>query len=254
MWEATRVVSERLVDLLDPQPGETILDLAAGTGETGFLALERVAPDGRLLSTDVAPKMVDAARRRAAELGLEHVSFAVADAQELDLEDASVDCVLCRFGIMLVPEPARALAHIARVLRPGGRAALAVWAGAERNDWATAGGRTALALGLMEPPDPDAPGPFRLADPERLRGLIERAGMTLAAEEEVPLEWRYASLDTWWEVTNDLSRSLRVILTGLTPEQVEAVRAGALERLDRYAGPGGALTIPGVARVVLATT
>ena len=251
MWEATRPVSERLVTLLDPRPGEAVLDVAGGVGETGFLALERLAPGGRLVSTDGAAEMVEAARRRAAELALGDVTFAVADAQELPFETGRFDGLLCRFGVMLVPEPARAFAEIARVLRPGGRAALAVWADAERNEWATAGGRAALALGLLERPDPDAPGPFRLAAPERLRGLVAGAGLAAAVEEEVAVEWRYASMEAWWQASLDLSRSLRALLAGLSPRDAEAVRAGAFERLRPHQAPDGSLAIPGLARVVL---
>ena len=83
-WEATRVVSDRLVELLDPRPGETVLDLAAGPGDTGFLAVPRLLPGGRLVSTDVAPEMVEVARRRAQELGLVEgagLAFAVEDSR-----------------------------------------------------------------------------------------------------------------------------------------------------------------------------
>jgi SAM-dependent methyltransferase len=241
-----------MVALLDPQPGEAVLDLAAGVGETGYLAVQRLAPGGSLLTTDLVPEMVEAARRRARELGLADVSFAVADAQALDLTDGSIDGVLCRFGLMLVPEPLRALVEMARVLRPGGRAVLAVWADADRNDWATAGGRAALALGLAERPDPDAPGPFRLSDPARTRALVAGAGLRLVHEEEVPVEWRYPSLEGWWEATSDLSRATRQILAAVGREEADAVRHGAFDRLASYVAGDGSLTIPGVARVLLA--
>ena len=142
IWSATHVVSERLVELLDPRPGQSVLELAAGPGDTGFLAYPRILPGGQLLTTDVAPEMLEAARRRAAELGLDNVTFAVEDAASLTLADASVDGVLCRWGLMLVPDMEGAAAEIARVLRPGGRAAVAVWASPEENEWMTAGGRS----------------------------------------------------------------------------------------------------------------
>ena len=148
--------------------------------------LPLIQPGGALLSTDVAPEMVDVARRRAAALGLEGVEFAVEDAAKLSLADASVDGVLCRFGMMLVPDMERAAAEMARVLRPGGRAVLAVWASSRVNPWMTAAGRAALELGLTDPPDPEAPGPFRLADPERLRSVVESGGLEIQVVEEVP--------------------------------------------------------------------
>ncbi len=105
----------------------------------------------------------------------------------------------------------------------------------------------------MERPDSDSPGPFRLADPVRLRALVAEAGLTLAAEEEVPIVWRYPSLEAWWEATNDFSRTLRLLLDGLPAEKVDAVRTGSCERLARYAAADGTLSVPGVARVALAT-
>ncbi len=130
---ATALLSERMVELLEPAPGERVLELAAGPGETGFRALPLIQPDGQLLSTDVAPEMVEVARRRASELGLANVHFAVENAAALSLPDDSADAVLCRFGLMLVPEMDRAAAEIARVLRPAGRAVLAVWASSRLN-------------------------------------------------------------------------------------------------------------------------
>src|SRR5213080_4193088 len=127
LFEGQRAVSEWLVDQIDPRPGETILELAAGPGETGFLAAERVGADGRLISTDLSAGMIDAARRGADARGLRNVEFRVMDAQQNDLPDESVDGVLSRFGVMLMPEPGTALREAKRVLRDGGRLAYAVW-------------------------------------------------------------------------------------------------------------------------------
>ena len=244
-------MSERLVALLDPKPGETILELAAGPGDTGFLALPRLLPGGQLLSTDVAPEMLEAARRRAAELGLERVSFAVEDAASLTFGDGSVDGVLCRWGLMLVPDLDGAAGESARVLRPGGRAALAVWADPKENDWMTAAGRSALELGLMEPPDPDAPGPFRLSADGRLVALLEGVGLEVESAEDVPLTWRAPSLAAWWDITRDLSRMLALLLQRLTAEEAEAVQRGAERRLERYVQPDGSLAVPSLTRVAL---
>jgi SAM-dependent methyltransferase len=251
--ESTRLVSERLVELLDPRPGETILELAAGPGDTGLLAAGALAPGGRLVSTDVAPEMVEAARRRAAELGLgELVSFAVEDMESLSFADASFDGALCRWGLMLVPDMQAAATEIARVLRPEGRIALAVWADPDDNDWMTAAGRSAVDLGLVERPDPDAPGPFRLAREGALESLLTEAGLAVERVEEVAVTWRAASLDAWWEIARDTSRSLAVILESTTAEDAEAIRAGAERRLERYVEADGSLTVPGRTYVALA--
>jgi SAM-dependent methyltransferase len=251
--QSTHLVSERLVELLDPRPGETILELAAGPGDTGLLAAGALAPGGRLVSTDVAPEMVEAARRRAAELALgELVSFAVEDMESLSFADASFDGALCRWGLMLVPDMQAAATEIARVLRPEGRIALAVWADPDDNDWMTAAGRSALELGLVERPDPDAPGPFRLAREGALESLLTEAGLAVERVEDVSVTWRAASLDAWWEIARDTSRSLAVILESTTAEDAEAIRAGAERRLERYVEADGSLTVPGRTYVALA--
>jgi SAM-dependent methyltransferase len=241
-----------MVELLGPREGDTVLDLAAGPGDTGFLAAPRVGRDGLLLSTDAVPEMVEAARRRGAELGLDNVEYRIVDAAAIDLPDASVDGVLCRYGVMLVPDCEAAAREIARVLRPGSRAAIAVWAEPERNDWMTAAGRAALHLGLMSRPAADAPGPFRHADPLKLGALLEGAGLSVTTVDEVEITWLASSLDEWWDASLDTSRMLAGLVATATGTQVAAIRAGAAERLARYVRPDGSVAVPGLARVALA--
>ncbi len=241
-----------MLALLGPNPGDRVLEVAAGPGETGFAVLPRIRPGGQLISTDGSPEMVEAARRRAAELGLTGVEFAVEDAAALSLESRSVDGVLCRFGIMLVPEMERVASEIERVLRPGAAAVLAVWASTRVNPWMTAPGRAALELGYTEPPDPEAPGPFRLADPDRLRAVIASGGLQLEAVEDVPVSWIAESLDEWWEATCDTSRLLTTLLARLSTDEAVALRQGAERHLAEFVRPDGSVAAPGVARVVLA--
>ena len=238
-----------------------MLELAAGPGDTGFLAAARLAPDGRLLSTDIAPEMLVAARRRAAELGLANVEFRVMDAQKLDLADASVDGVLCRWGYMLVDDPAQAFAETRRVLqarRPGRVRRV--------------GERGREPMGVVD--RPSAAGAGWSSGPDRTRralsgwpsrsgceALVEGAGLELLALEDVALTWRYESFDEYWEVSSDLSRTLAVALgvarrgRGGTavrerhPSGARAVRARARPRDSgagaRRAGAATALRVRG---------
>ena len=183
LWDSSRRVGEWMVDALGPQPGQTILELAAGTGETGFAAADRIGTKGHLISTDFSPNMVEVARRESERLGLTNVEHRVLDAQNMDLEDHSIDGVLCRWGFMLMADPARALAETRRVLRPEGRLALSVWGDPARNPWAAVPGRVISEHMGAPPPQPDAPGIFAMADPERTRSLLAGAGLRVR-------EWR----------------------------------------------------------------
>jgi hypothetical protein len=118
----------------------------------------------------------------------------------------------------------------------------------------TVTGRAALRLGLTERPDPEAPGPFRLAAPGRLRHVLEQAGLVVRHEEEVPVTWLARSLDEWWEIALDTSRMLSLLVARLDPGDVERVRRASVERLAPFLDGDGGLTVPGVARVAVATS
>ena len=177
---------EWMIEELAPRPGDTVLELAAGAGDTGFEAAAIAGPRGRLISTDFSPAMVEVARRRGAELGLRTPTTGSWTPSASSSTPDSVDGVLCRFGYMLMTDPATALAETRRVLRPGGRLALAVWSAPERNPWATIGFALLVEHGHMPPPEPGAPSPFALASEEHTRALLEGAGFASVRTEEVP--------------------------------------------------------------------
>jgi ubiquinone/menaquinone biosynthesis C-methylase UbiE len=249
---ATRLVDERLVNRLDPQPGETALELAAGTGETTPALAERLGDDGRLISTDFAEGMVEVARSQSEKLGLGNVEHRVLDAERMDLDDASVDRVACRFGYMLMADPAAALSETRRVLRAPGRLAFAVWSTADRNPWATIPGQTMVELGHAPRPEPGAPGPFAMSDPDRIRELVGGAGFSDPEIEEVPVPWGYADADDHWRRITTLSATMGERLAGLSEPDRERVREIVRERVDaRFArGPDG---MDGAALVVAAS-
>lgn len=145
--EALTPVREWLISELAPNAGETVLELGAGTGHTGFAAAVTLGERGRLISSDFSPAMVEVARRRGAQLGLRNVDYRVIDAEWIELGDDSVDGVLCQSGYMLLADPAAALSETRRVLRSGGRLALSVWGAPERNPWASIGGRILVERG-----------------------------------------------------------------------------------------------------------
>src|SRR3954464_221766 len=153
-------VSQWMLDAAHLQPGHTVLELAAGPGDTGLMAAELVAPDGKAIITDNSEGMLEAARARAKEVGATNVEIRAMEAEWIDLPTASIDAVLCRWGYMLLADPEAALRETRRVLRPGGRVALAAWDGPEENPWLALMGKVMIEHGLVEPEPPDTPGPF----------------------------------------------------------------------------------------------
>ncbi len=220
----TAGVRDRLIERVDPQPGQTILELAAGTGDTGLVAAERVGPEGRLISTDFAPGMVEASRAEGGRLGLDNVEYRQLDAERMDLEDSSVDGVLCRWGYMLMANPAAALAETRRVLRDGGRLAFAVWTAPDRNLWAAIPGMTVVELGHLPPPEPGAPGIFALADRARIDELVSGAGFADHSIDEVTVSWGYADPKEHWDKTIALAGPITEVYDTLSAEQQDQVR------------------------------
>jgi ubiquinone/menaquinone biosynthesis C-methylase UbiE len=240
LFESARPVSEWLVEQIDPQPGQTILELAGGPGETGFVAAERVGREGKLISTDFSPRMVEAARRGAEAGGLTNVECRVMDAQQIELPDASVDAVLSRFGVMLMPEPARALGEVRRVLRDGGRLAYAVWGPPDRNPWLTVLVGALLESGHAPPGDPFAPGgPFSLAAPEANRELLEAAGFSEVRVEEIASEFRFEGFDHYWDVQSTVSGPFALLIASLSADEVEAIKAALEPTLSPFKSANG---------------
>jgi SAM-dependent methyltransferase len=224
LWKSSRPVSEWIVRRLDPQPGDTVLELAAGLGDTGLMAARLVGKSGRVIITDFAPEMVAAARRRAEEVGMENAEFRTLDAERMDLETNSVDGVLCRWAYMLMIDPAAAFAETRRVLRPGGRLAFSVWAARERNPGLSLAGTVLVELGHIPPPDPEAPGAFVMADPGRIRELVVGAGFAEPEIEEVSFRWRFANQDAYWRFFVETAVSVSPVLRSLPSEAQGTVR------------------------------
>ena len=252
-WEAQRdalrtstmPVSAWLIDALDPQPGQTLLELAAGTADTGLLAAELVAPTGEVVVSDFSVEMLAAARRRAEELGVSNARFKQIDAEtSIDVAAASIDGVLCRWGFMLMAEPGVALSGARRVLKPGGRLSLAAWAGPEANRWSSLPSEALVERGLTEAPDPAAPGQFAWAREGVIAGQLEDAGFVEHHVEALDFTMDYASPEDWWEAQTRLSSRLATAIASAPAEAVAEVKAAVLAAAAEFAGPEGTVRIP----------
>lgn len=253
LFESQRRVSDWLIENLDPKPGQTIVELAAGPGETGFLAAERVEPGGRLLSTDIGQGMVDAAKRGAAARSLNNVECRVLDAQDIDLADASIDGALCRFGLMLMPEPDRALAGAQRALRPGGRLVYAVWGPLDRNPWLSLLAMAVLDNGHQPPGNPFEPGGvFSLADPDRNRELVRAAGFEEPNVDELADVMRFDDLEDYWTLQTQVSGPLALFISSLPEDDIQTIRATLQPMLEPFTS-GDGYELPTLAVAVSAT-
>ena len=197
-------VTEWLVRELAPKPGDTVLELAAGQGDVGFEIAPILGESGRLISSDFSQAMAEIAQRRSAELGLTNVEHRILDAERIELPDNSVDGVLCRWGYMLMPDPAAALGETRRVLRSGGRLSLSVWSSGARNPWNSVAARILVAHGHMPPQQPGEPGMFVLGDEQLLRRLVEGAGFANLRMEDVPVQNDYPSVDEYVRRSSEL--------------------------------------------------
>ena len=158
------------IEALDPGPGSVVLDIGCGAGQTLLQLAERVGPSGQVIGVDIAPQLLDIARRRTAQLG--RVRLIEADAQSLELPTASVDAVFSRFGVMAFADPGSAFANFHRILRPSGALAFSCWRSLEENELDHL---PLSAAGLKEAVDDT---PFSFADPVRLRRTLEAAGFS----------------------------------------------------------------------------
>jgi SAM-dependent methyltransferase len=246
-------LSATMVDALALQPGHRVLELAAGPGDTGFMAAELVAPGGTLICSDGAEAMLQVARERAAAQGISNVEFRQLELEWIDLPTADVDAVLCRWGIMLAVDPAAAAQEIRRVLKPGGRAVLAVWDRPAHNPWTTVAGDAMIELGFDDPLDPDEPGMFKLSGDGVLRELLQSAGMVDVKVAAVPMERRFDGVDGYLAETLQLSSRFRLVYRQLDVDRQLEVRRRITRDLRPFRADDGSLALPGSSLVASAS-
>jgi enediyne biosynthesis protein CalE5 len=239
-------VTRQMLDAAAPRPGHHVLELACGAGDVGLAAARIVAP-GRVVVSDVAAEMTAIASRRARSRGLVNVVTGTFGVEAIDAADASFDVVLCREGLMFAADAGLAAREIARVLRPGGSVAVAVWGPRPENPWLGLVLDAASAqLGRPMPP-PGVPGPFALADAAAVERLFVGSGFAAVSVRPIAVPLVAASFDEWWSRVCALAGPLTTILAGLPQTARRELRTRLLAASKRYEAADGSLLFPGQA-------
>jgi SAM-dependent methyltransferase len=214
---AAQKVNDRLVELAEIKPGQKVLDIATGIGEPAVTAARKLvavaagsgnksdnndANRGHVLATDISTQMLAIAKQRAAVLGLQDViEFREADAEILGLPDSSFDAVLCRFGLMFMPNLSTTLSHIFHALIAGGRFVFAVWAEASKIPFISFPMNIVMRELHIPSPPPGIPGPFALADISILQHALSNAGYTSIHFERLNVTFEFATVEDYINYT-----------------------------------------------------
>ena len=215
--------------------GDTVLDVATGPGEPALTVASSVGPEGKVFGIDPVTGMVEAARREAVRLGFKNAQFDVAPADQLPFPADTFDAAVSRFGVMFFSSPVDAVREIKRVLKPGGRLALAVWHLAEKNPFFYTLSRAIERYVDSPPVAPDAPDAFRFALQGKLRDVLGEAGMMNLSERI--LEFRIElpiSAEDLWTLRFEMSETLRQRVAVLSTDQLAEVKRQALEAFREY--------------------
>jgi SAM-dependent methyltransferase len=243
----------RALAVLNAQPGERVIDVGCGCGDTALAIARAAGPRGRVLGVDISAPMLARARERAAAAGLAQASFVLADAQTHALPAGAFDALFSRFGVMFFETPGAAFANLARALRPGGRAVFACWQPVAANPW-VAVPMAALAgvLTLPPPPPPGAPGPFAFGDPAHVRSILSEAGLDEIAFRSEQLPMGYDGVDDAAAFLTEMGPASRAIREAGGGEPLrEKAQAAIRDAIAPYA-QGGRVELPSAIWVVSA--
>lgn len=236
-----RPVSNKLIEALQIKGIESVLDVASGTGEPG-ISLSPLLHEGQVTGTDLSENMVNVANEHAKLRGITNYQSMVSDAANLPFEDNTFDHVISRFGIMFFPDIIASLKEMARVLKPGGKMVIAVWAAPDRNPFLTLMSKTiAERLGLPEPP-PDAPTVFRCAMPGFTTHLMREAGMEHVSETVIQGVATFDSPEQYWDVFFDVAGPIVQALNNAPEELVNDIKNEVLRKAENFMREGRIFT------------
>ncbi len=227
-------LNHRLVADARLRAGMKVLDLGSGTGYPALLGAQAVGQSGNVIGMDLAKDMLAVAERKAKTLGLHNISFQTGDVTSLPFDSTSFDAITSRFCLMFLPEIPRAAAEIARVLKSGAWIAAAVWSAPEKNPSIGLSMTAIKQVIELPPPDPSAPGIFRLAKPGELAGLFQQAGLIEVTDHEFLGEWSYASADEYYTSLMEIAAPVQNLMAKLSETQTQDVKQRILQAASQF--------------------
>ena len=249
--EQMAFLNHRLIADARIRSGMRVLDLGSGTGYPALLAAQTVGATGSVTGIDLAEQMLDAARRKAASLKLSNTTFRTGDVTTLPFEAASFDAVTTRFCLMFLPEIPKAVAEIARILKPNSWIAAAVWSAPDKNPYLKIPIDIIKQFIEIPPPDPTAPGIFRLAKPGELAGMLQQAGFTDISEHEFLGDVQFSATEEYFSSLMDIAAPIQNVWAKLSSTQQTEARQRIIATAGQYQ-KGSVIALPIAVRMVSA--
>ena len=227
-------MADEIIRLIKPVENDLVLDVASGTGEPG-LTIATMLKGGKVIAIDLAEGMLEVAKENATRRGIKNFEIVTCDVCELPFADNTFDAVSCRMGFMFFPDMLLAAKEMVRVLKPGGRIAVTVWSGPERNLWASS------IMGIinnnmeLESPPPEAPGLFRCAGSGFIADLFKQAGLRNISETGVSSKLNFGNRKVYWNFMTEVAAPVVAALRNADCEMQVKIRGEVFNLIrDKY--------------------
>jgi SAM-dependent methyltransferase len=240
-------ISDRLVELAGVEPGNRVLDVAAGYGEPSLSAARAAGPEGSVTATDISVEMLAFGRERAAAAGLENIEFVEADAMSLEFPENSFDAALSRWGIIFEPDGEAAAERVRGFLKPGARMAISSWGTPEQVPFLAIPMKTAMQKLDVPPPPPGTPGPLSRPTPEALSGLLEGGGFSDVSVEEDDVIMEWSSPEEFTTFVREIAPPISSMIDPHPQEVQDETWAAITEAVRARASDDGAVRLSGLA-------
>jgi SAM-dependent methyltransferase len=230
-----RPATDAMLSMAGVRAGARVLDVAAGAGDQTLDIARRVGASGAVLATDFSPAILEHAKANAARAGWTNVEALVADAERLELPEATFDAAVCRLGLMLLPAPLQALRAMRRALKPGGGACVMVFSVPEANPCIALLMKIALEHAGVPPRDPfQSGGLFSLGKPGLLDELFRSAGFGDVATTKLQAPFRLPSARAYLDFVRTSASPIQQILARLESARQEAAWSAMEQRLKKF--------------------